>query len=63
MPTQERTWPYRGEYKVTGVLVNGSRFKAIHTDNIIHALGINLYRGTVWGKVNGKWTVVRRTYN
>jgi hypothetical protein len=60
MSTQEKLYPYRGEYKVTGRYAYGGQFKAIHTNNIIHALSINLWKGTVWYRVNGKWTVVRR---
>ena len=36
-------------YEVTGVLVNGKRFKPIRTTSLDHALSINLYRGSVWG--------------
>lgn len=66
MKTKEApTYPYRGKYKVTGRYAYGAQFKAIHTNNILHALAINLWRGTVWYMAEGtdKWTVVRRTYN
>ncbi len=35
------------EYHVTGVTVNGSRFKIV-THNFFHAMSINLWCGTVW---------------
>jgi len=41
-------------YEVTGVLTNGKRFKPIVTSNPHHALGINLYRGTVWQRKAGE---------
>ena len=50
-------------FKVTGVLTNGRRFKAIHTNNIIHATSINLYRGTVWEHDGERWRVMRRVWN
>ena len=34
-------------YHVTGVDVYGKRFKIV-TSNPMHALGINLWRGSVW---------------
>jgi hypothetical protein len=40
-------------YHVTGVDVAGKRFKII-TDNLIHAMAINLWRGTVWQIKAGK---------
>lgn len=53
-------------YKVTGVLANGRRFKAIHTNNYHYAMGINLYRGSVWMKENAhgeKWHLIKRVWN
>lgn len=51
-------------YKVTGVTRDGRRFKAIHTKNYHYAMGINLYRGTVWYKdAEGKWRVLCRVWN
>lgn len=50
-------------YIVTGVTIYGKRFRAIHTNNIRHAMGINLYRGSVWLEVNGKRTLIKRVYN
>ena len=52
------------QYKVTGVLRNGQRFKAIHTSSMIQAMRINLWRGSVWESINGgKWKLIRRVYN
>lgn len=51
-------------YKVTGVLVNGHRFKAIHTSNYQHAMCINLYRGNVWqGNDVIGWRKIKEVYN
>jgi len=37
-------------FRVTGVYAYGTRrFKPVVTEYIVHALGINLWRGTVWG--------------
>ena len=36
------------EYHVTGVDRDGKRFKIV-TKNRMHAFGINLWQGTVWG--------------
>lgn len=59
------TWTHQtGDvYHVTGILQSGRRFKCIVTDNPHHALGINLYRGTVWVMRNGKRTLVKRVWN
>lgn len=46
-------------YKVTGILRNGKRFKAIHTSNREHALGINLWSGTVWSWTGTKWAKIK----
>jgi len=54
--------PELGKYIVTGLDVRGKRF-AIHTDSYIHAMGINLYRGTVWEIKNGKRKRIKSTYN
>ncbi len=35
-------------YEVTGVTVNGQRFKAMRFKTLTQARCINLYRGTVW---------------
>jgi len=52
------------EYHVTGTLMNGKRFKIV-TPSIIHAMGINLYRGTVWSvdTKTRKRTKLRRVWN
>lgn len=52
-------------YHVTGVDVYGRRFKRIATSNRIHALSINLYRGTVWevDKETGKRKVMVQVWN
>ena len=39
--------PGQTKYSVTGVDISGKRFR-INTSNRIHALGINLAKGTVW---------------
>lgn len=55
----ERCW------KVTGILRNGKRFKAIKTRNQMHAYGINLWRGTKWESEDGgkTWKVWYRVWN
>ena len=50
-------------YKVTGVTVHGKRFK-IETNNRMHALGINLWCGSVWQYTEeNKWRLIKRVYN
>ena len=52
-------------YHVTGVDVYGKRFKIV-TDNrnsAIHAMYINLYRGSVWLVEDGKRKLIKRVYN
>jgi len=42
------------QFIITGTLVNGKRFKPIHTNNWWMANGINLWHGSVWGiRANG----------
>jgi hypothetical protein len=54
----------RGDtYHVTGTLVNGRRFPPIVTRNPIHALGINLWHGSVWQIRDGKRHLVKRVSN
>ena len=49
-------------YKVTGETVGGERFR-LYTDSNIQALGINLFRGTVWKKdPEGKWKIIKRVW-
>jgi hypothetical protein len=51
-------------YEVTGVLVNGKRFKPIITTSLDHALSINLYRGTVWEfREDGTRKIITRVWN
>ena len=49
-------------YIVTGIKFNGKRF-VMHTNNRIHALGINLWRGSVWQEVEGKRKLLKRVRN
>ena len=50
-------------YHITGITRDGKRFKIV-TDNAIHAMGINVWRGTKWiVNENGKRTVLQRIYN
>lgn len=51
------------KYKVTGIMHNGRRFNAIHTDNLRYALGINLWNGSVWEQFNGHWKRIKVVYN
>mgnify|MGYP003637360261 CR=1 FL=1 len=54
--------PESGRYIVTGLDARGKRF-SIHTDNYMHAMGYNLYRGTVWELKNGKRKRIKSVYN
>jgi len=49
-------------YHITGLTTNGHRFRII-TNNPFHAMGINLYRGSVWLVRNGKRSLVKRVFN
>ena len=50
-------------YVITGTDVRGRRFK-LSTTNRMHALGINLFRGSVWFvNKNGKRQLLKRVYN
>lgn len=49
-------------YHITGVDVKGRRFK-ITTSNYMHAMCINIWRGTVWRVENGKRTAIKRVFN
>jgi hypothetical protein len=55
--------PLIPRFKVTGTLPNGKRFKAIHTENRIHALSFNIYNGHVWEMVDGKWKIIKSVSN
>jgi hypothetical protein len=53
-----------GKYKITGILRNGKRFAAIHTDSRQHALSINLWCGTVWQMDSlGKYRKIKQVIN
>jgi len=49
-------------YHITGVTTRNKRFKIV-TSNYVHAMGINLYRGSVWAVSNGKRKLIRRIFN
>ena len=49
-------------FKVTGKDIYGKRFR-IFTDNWLHALGINLWKGTVWKlDMDNKWRIAKRVW-
>lgn len=52
------------KYHVTGTDRDGRRFKVV-TSNPFHALGVNVYRGSLWQQKAGdsKRRLIRRTYN
>jgi hypothetical protein len=51
------------EYHVTGLYYQSNRrFKTVYSD-LYTALGINLWRGTVWEVVNGKRTRIKSVWN
>ncbi len=51
------------KFHVTGKDTSGKRFK-IETTNAIHAFGINIWRGSVWGvNIDGSRTLLRRVRN
>ena len=50
-------------YHITGIDKNGKRFKIV-TKNRIHAMGINLWHGTVWRVLsNGSRIKIKRVNN
>jgi len=49
-------------YHVTGVDRSGKRFKIV-TSNGMHAVCINIWRGSVWEVTNGKRKLIKRVYN
>ena len=49
-------------YIATGVTRTGSRFR-VETESLMHALGINLWCGTVWGVYDGKRKKIRTVSN
>ena len=54
--------PLTTKYIVTGVDTGGKRFKLVYSD-LFWAMGINLWRGSVWKEINGKRTLLKRVYN
>jgi hypothetical protein len=50
-------------FKVTGVDLFNKRFR-MFTENWLHALNVNLWRGTVWKlDTQNKWRIVKRVWN
>lgn len=50
-------------YHVTGVDRSGRRFRIVTTSHM-HAMCINLWRGSVWAVLdNGKRKLIKRVYN
>ena len=49
-------------FKITGTDREGKRFK-IGTDNAQYALGINVYRGSLWQNIEGTYRLIKRYYN
>lgn len=51
------------KYKITGTDRKGKRFKIL-TNSGIHAMGINLWKGTVYVKRNRTgWKIIKRVWN
>lgn len=51
-------------YVVTGVTVNGKRFKrTFGADGYRWAMMINLWRGSVWEEKDGKRKLLKRVWN
>lgn len=50
-------------FVVTGTKPSGKRFKPIRTGNWLHAIGINVYRGTLWVERKGKRKALITYYN
>jgi len=49
-------------YEVTGVDRSGKRFKLRYGSKFF-AMGVNLYRGSVWRVRDGKRTLIKRVFN
>lgn len=49
-------------YIVTGVDRNGKRFVKQYSEKF-WAMGINLWRGSVWEVTDGKRRLIKRVYN
>ena len=49
------------KYKITGVDRNGKRFR-LFTSSYMHAMGINLWSGSVWmrSEPHQKWRLIKR---
>lgn len=58
---EEKELP-ESRYIVTGVTRTGHRFR-VETESLIHALGINLWKGTVWEIVEGHRKKIRTVSN
>ncbi len=59
-PPESQTYP---SYRITGITTNGRRF-SIHTIHWWYAMGINIWRGNVWGvDWYGKRKLLKRVYN
>ena len=50
-------------YHITGIDRNGRRFLTVRTTNYIHAMGLNLWRGSVWRVSDGKRKLIKRVHN
>jgi len=51
------------KYVVTGKTVKGTRFSMVYS-NEMHAMSINLWKGSVWGvNENGKRKLIKRVNN
>ena len=50
-------------YHITGLLYNSRKRFRRTTDNFMFAMGINLWRGSVWKVTNGKRKLLKRVYN
>lgn len=48
------------EYKITGTLINGKRFRPIFTTQ---PWNYNIYKGTIWKKIDGKWKKFKEITN
>lgn len=62
MPSGKIIYPEK--YVVTGVDVYGKRFQRTFGKDGLHwALGVNLYRGSVWAVYSGSRNLIKRAYN
>jgi hypothetical protein len=53
------------KFKVSGLLVNGTRFQPILTTNYFYANSINVYRGSLRGyhKEEKRWIIIKEMFN